>query len=229
MSSNGPNKASEPAITAVTICAPSSTARASRDRGSSLTLGKKMKAVLLLASLTVLHALSASEAWQVIDDGFRFRLPREWTKIPVRGYDSHVGQYRASTAVLEFDEVTAYGESVEKTASYIESLKKKEADASLRTSGEEIWRVDGRIATVTFGTVDPKVYGKREFPLVASMSVPYPGEPAGLGVRIFYSSPQEEALVRSILRSFQWPKKPNKAPEPTPGAVTPRATERASK
>jgi hypothetical protein len=34
------NKAPEPTITAVTIRAPSSTARARRDRGSSLTLGK---------------------------------------------------------------------------------------------------------------------------------------------------------------------------------------------
>jgi ubiquinone/menaquinone biosynthesis C-methylase UbiE len=37
-----PNKAPEPTITAVTTRAPSSTARASRDRGSSLTFGKNM-------------------------------------------------------------------------------------------------------------------------------------------------------------------------------------------
>lgn len=176
-----------------------------------------MKAVLTLVGLILFHTLSASEAWQVIDEGFRFRLPKEWAKIPVRGYDSHVGQYRAPSAILEFDEVIAYGESADKTASYIANLKEKEADAALRKPGEEIWRVDDRIATVTFEAADPKVYGKREFPLVARMSVPYPGEPAGLGIRIFYSSPQAEALVRSILQSFQWPekKKPNKAPEPT--------------
>jgi hypothetical protein len=40
LSKKGPNKAPEPTITAVTIRAPSSTARASRDRGSSLTFGK---------------------------------------------------------------------------------------------------------------------------------------------------------------------------------------------
>ncbi len=38
--SNRPNKAPEPTTTAVTIRAPSSTARASRGRGSSLTFGK---------------------------------------------------------------------------------------------------------------------------------------------------------------------------------------------
>jgi hypothetical protein len=171
-----------------------------------------MKSLLTLTALTLFHTLNASEAWQVVDEGFRFRLPKEWTKIPVRGIESHVGEYRALTATLEFDEVVAYGESADKTAFYIESLKKKEADASLRKAGEEIWRIDGRVATVTFSEADPKVYGKREFPLVASMSVPYPNEPAGLGVRIFYSSPEGEALVRSILRSFQWPLKPNKAP-----------------
>lgn len=36
-----PNKAPEPTITAVTFRAPSSTARASRDRGSSLTLAEE--------------------------------------------------------------------------------------------------------------------------------------------------------------------------------------------
>src|SRR3954467_1985632 len=40
-----PNKAPEPTTMAVTIRAPSSTARASHGRGSSLTLGKKMKRV----------------------------------------------------------------------------------------------------------------------------------------------------------------------------------------
>jgi hypothetical protein len=42
-----PNKAPEPTTTAVTIRAPSSTARASRDRGSSLTFGKLMKTLLI--------------------------------------------------------------------------------------------------------------------------------------------------------------------------------------
>jgi hypothetical protein len=53
------NKAPEPTITAVTFRAPSSTARASRDRGSSLTLAKMKLLVFFLLSLVA--ATTAAE------------------------------------------------------------------------------------------------------------------------------------------------------------------------
>jgi len=49
-----PNKAPEPTIAAVTIRAPSSTARASGDRGSSLTFGKaRMRVVIVVIAVVV--------------------------------------------------------------------------------------------------------------------------------------------------------------------------------
>jgi hypothetical protein len=55
------NKAPEPTITAVTTCAPSSTARASRDRGSSLTLGKmktgRIAIMLWLPGVVACHTM----------------------------------------------------------------------------------------------------------------------------------------------------------------------------
>jgi hypothetical protein len=93
-----PNKAPEPTITAVTTCAPSSTARASRDRGSSLTLAK------IMASH---HEINLSTPLR-IGTAFRFpiqsQLARQevaigalWLLLPIVGWILNMGHRIAMT------------------------------------------------------------------------------------------------------------------------------------
>jgi hypothetical protein len=158
-------------------------------------------AVLLLLT-TVSYA---ADDWQLVDEGFRFRLPSDWKKVNRRGIDSHVGEYRGRTAYLEFDEVYGLGNTVEQSAEATKQWAAAEADPTLLKPGEEIWRLDGRIARFSLEKVDAEIYGKREFQFVARLSVWYAGKPAGLGVYVFYESEKDLPTVRRILRSFEWP------------------------
>jgi hypothetical protein len=70
-----PNKAPEPTTTAVTIRAPSSTARASRGRGSSLTLAK-MKASMRSTQSETLNS-DAARLSRFVGERFRFEAREE--------------------------------------------------------------------------------------------------------------------------------------------------------
>lgn len=161
---------------------------------------QKIIAIHLLVFLSSIVALvRAEESWKTIKDGFEFKLPADWRKIETRGIDSHVGEYRGATAFLTFDEVYGLGYTVEKSTEFIEKLKSKERDSSLLKSGEEIWRVDGRIASFTIG--------KREFQNVATLTLSYEGLPSYLSIQVFFASDDDAPIARKILRSLTWPKK----------------------
>ncbi len=129
----------------------------------------------------------------------------------MRGIDSHVGEYRGATALLRFDEIFGLGYSVENSNAFIEQLKNKEREPSTLKEGEEIWRIDGRIALFFIGKADPKIYGKPPFQNVAKLSLSYPGEAGGLGLTVFFATNDDAPTVRKILRSVVWSKK-----EPNP-------------
>jgi len=173
---------------------------------------------------------TADPRWLKVDEGFHFLIPSDWKNMDARGIDSHVGRYEGPRAYLVFDELFGLGYTVERSREAVTDLLKKEADGRLLKAGEEVWRVDGRIAHFTFSKVDASTYGNREHQNVATLFVPYDGQAGYLSVQLFYADEDYLPTVRLILRSLTWPKKgPNKAPEPTPGAVTPRAAEGVSK
>ncbi len=153
---------------------------------------------------------TADSRWLKVDEGFQFLIPSDWKDKEARGIDSHVGDYVGPRAYLEFDEVFGLGYTVERSQNAVENLKKKEADASLLKPGEVVWHVDGHIALFTSSKVDPKTFGNREYPNVASLFVPYEGEPGYLSVHLFYADYDYLRTASQILRSFTWPKnRPN--------------------
>ena len=159
--------------------------------------------ILLIGLLTPCFA-AAGDPWKPVDDGFHFRIPKDWVKKNVRGIDSHVGEYRGKTAYLEFDEVGGLGYTNERAQTFADKLKEREANAKLLSSGEEIWHVNGRIADFSAGKVDPKIYGDREYPNVACLFVPYVGQAGYLQVLIFYKDDSDLPVVRGILKSIRW-------------------------
>ncbi len=168
-----------------------------------------MKTHALLASVALFVSTGhcVEDGWKVVDEGFRFSIPQGWEKIKVQGIDSHVGEYRGKTASLEFDEVVGLGYTNERAQAEIDELKKKEIRTTLLEPGEEVWRVDGRIARYTSGNVDPNRYGKREFPNVATLRVPYKGMESYLEIWVFYESDKDIATAVKILKSIEWKKK----------------------
>lgn len=163
-------------------------------------------ATLILSLLIATTSLGAEKTWAKVDEGFQFLLPPDWKQKKVQGIDSHVGNYQGTSAYLEFDEVFGLGYTKERAQEVIDDLKKKEADAKLLKPGEEVWHVDGRIARFTFSMVDPRVFGQREYPNVASLFIPYDGQAGYLSVDLFYASEDYLPIVRRILKSFTWPK-----------------------
>jgi hypothetical protein len=162
----------------------------------------------ILAVLAVGSVLRAADRWKMVDDGFRMVIPWDWEKRPARGIDSHVGEYRGKKAYIEFDEVCGLGYTAAKANAFIAQLRKKEADRSLLKADEDVWRIDGRLAHVTIGSVDRQIYGVREFANVAHMFVPYEGDDCYLEVIVFFDSKKERDDAVRILRSIKWPKKP---------------------
>jgi len=166
-----------------------------------------MKIPTLVISLLISSTVVGAETkWSRIDEGFQFLIPPDWKQEKVQGIDSHVGRFCGDNAYLEFDEVFGLGYSKTKTREVIEDLKKKERDAKLLCSGEEVWYVDGRIACFTFSKVDPKVFGRRGYSNVASLFVPYEGEDGYLSVHLFYASEDYLPTARRLLKTFTWPK-----------------------
>jgi hypothetical protein len=152
-------------------------------------------------------APTGDSRWLKVDEGFQFLMPADWKDKEARGIDSHVGRYAGPRAYLEFDELFGLGHTVERSQKVIDDLKRKEADPKLLKAGEVVWHVDGRIALFTSSKVDQKTFGNREYPNVASLYVPYEGQPGYLSVHVFYADDEYFETVSQILRSFRWPKK----------------------
>lgn len=168
----------------------------------------KISHIILFLTCFAVCAAQGENRWKTVSEGFRLTIPWEWQKEKRRGIDSHVGKYRGKTAYLEFDEVYGLGYTNENALRFIEELKKKEADSKLLVPGEEVWHVNGKIAHFTRGNTDPKIYGDREFKNVAALFVPYEGEEGYLHVMIFYESDKDLPVIRRILASIEWEKKP---------------------
>ena len=150
---------------------------------------------------------TSDSRWLKVDEGFQFLIPSDWKDKEARGIDSHVGRYAGPRAHLEFDELFGLGYTVEKSQKVADDLSKKEANPKLLNAGEEVWRLDGRIAHFTFSKVDPKTFGNREHPNVASLFVPYVGKAGYLSVHLFYADEDYLPTVREILRSITWPER----------------------
>lgn len=151
-------------------------------------------------------APTADSGWLKVDEGFQFLIPADWKDKEARGIDSHVGRYSGPRAYLEFDELFGLGYTVERSQKAITELKEKEADPKRLKPGEVVWHVDGHMALFTASKVDPKVFGNREYSNVASLFVPYDGQPGYLSVHLFYADDDYLQTVSQILRSFTWPK-----------------------
>ncbi len=152
------------------------------------------------------NLVEVEEPWVKVDEGLQFLVPPDWKKQKSQGIDSHVGRYSGPSAYLDFDEVFLLGYTVEQSQKKIDDLKKQEADPKLLKAGEEVWRVNGQIAGFTVAKVDPKIFGEREYPNVASLFVPYAGKPGYLSVHLFYANEKNLPTVRRMLQSFTWPK-----------------------
>ena len=166
-----------------------------------------MKPLAVIVLLLITSFAYAEDGWKTVDEGFCVTMPVSWQKQKVQPIDSNCGTYKAKTSDLEFDEVFGLGYTAEKAQSLIDELKKKEANPKLLKAGEEVWHVDGRIAHFWAGKLDPKEYGKRRFSNVASLHVPYAGEPGYLSIYIIYKSGEDLPTVKRVLRSIEWKKK----------------------
>jgi hypothetical protein len=172
-----------------------------------------MKKSAILSLLLIACFTYAQDGWKTVDEGFRMTIPVRWEKQKVQPIDSNCGSYKAQTADLEFDEVFGLGYTAERAQASIDDLKKKDANPKLLTTGEEVWHVDGRIARFWAGRVDPKVYGKRRFSNVATLHVPYAGQPGYLSIYILYKSDKDLATVRRVLESLEWKKQSATKPD----------------
>lgn len=150
---------------------------------------------------------TSDSQWLRVNEGFEFLIPSDWKDQEARGIDSHVGKYGGRSAYLEFDELFGLGYTVEKSQKAADDLAKKEANPKLLQPGEEVWRLDGRIALFSSAKVDPKVFGDREHGNVASLFVPYGGKAGYLSVHLFYADENYLPTARKVLHSFTWPKK----------------------
>jgi hypothetical protein len=175
--------------------------------------GITMKPCLAILFLIAISLVQAEDGWKTVDEGFRMTIPVSWQKQKVQPIDSNCGTYKAATADLEFDEVFGLGHTAERSQASIEELQKKEADPKLLKPGEEVWHVGGRIARFWSGEVDKKVYGERRFSNVASLHVPYAGEPGYLSIFILYESDKDLPTVRRVLQSLEWKKKSATRPD----------------
>jgi hypothetical protein len=185
----------------------------------------KTLAVLIVMSLPLLCLAQAAEEaqWKTVDEGFRMTIPVSWQKKIRQPIDSNCGTYTAKSAELEFDEYFNLGAPHDHNAPGIAKLKEMAANPTQLKPGVKIVHVGGRLGRLSIGPVDPKIYGERRFPMVASLLVLYEDEPAHLVVRVFFTSDDDFTNARRVLSSIEWKKKPNQSPEPTPTAVTPRA------
>jgi hypothetical protein len=173
-------------------------------RASNAILEKRMKTLGAILLLLVVLVAQGDDGWTTVNEGFSMSVPKNWKRQKVQPIDSNCGTYRANTADLEFDEVYGLGYTKEKSQSAIEKLKQKEADPKLLKPGEEVWHVDGRIAHFISEKVDPQQYGKRRFSNVASLHVPYDGQPGYLEIYIFYKTDKDLPTVRKVLQSVKW-------------------------
>ena len=170
-----------------------------------------MKIPTAIALLLVVAFVHAEECWKVVDEGFRLTIPDSWQKKEVKGIDSHCGSYSGNSADMEFDEVDSLLCPVEAARSFVDELKKKDADPKMLEPNEEIWHIDGRIARFCAEKADPEVYGKRRFSNVARLEVSYADEGGSLRVLIFYKDDKDLPTARKVLQSIVWNKNaPNK-------------------
>ncbi len=182
---------------------------------------KPNHALLIVLGVSWSFLVHAEERWKVIDEGFKLKVPIDWKKQKLQPIDSNAGAYKSARADLEFDELFGLGYTTNKSQSAINELRKKEANPKLLKPGEEVWRVQGRLASFRCGKVDPKVYGHRRFTNVAGLFIPYEGKAGYLSIDVLYKSEQDLPTVRRVLQSVDWkPKKPNNANAPN-AAMTP--------
>jgi len=168
---------------------------------------KSLPALLVMLAMT-LSALGADE-WKEVDEHFLLTIPSNWKRDKGQPIDSNAGGYKGQNTELEFDEVGGFMYPKGKSESAIADLKKKEADPSLLKSGEEIWRVAGRLADFTNGRVDPELYGKRRFTNVAGLFIPYKNGEGYLSIWILYRSDKDLPVVKRVLRRVRWKEKDN--------------------
>lgn len=152
-------------------------------------------------------AAGGQEAWKIVDEGFHMTVPSSWKRQRGRPAELKSGVYKSKTAEMKFDEFQDLGQTVAQTQARVNALKKKAANPKLMKPGEEIWRIDGRIALFWIGRADPAQHGKLRFANVASLYVPCVEQAAYLSIRVIYRDEADLPTVRRALESIEWEKK----------------------
>lgn len=132
-----------------------------------------------------------ADGWKQADEGsFRFEIPADWEKKKVQGIDSHVGRYEGPSGHLEFDQefgyYTAFG-----SRRAIADMKAKEANPNLIPPGEEIWHVDGQLASFSFSSNQAAIF------------IPNEKGQWTLSIRIAFSNEDFLPTARRILESVK--------------------------
>lgn len=108
--------------------------------------------MLVLASVMI-----GADGWKQVDEGgFRFEIPANWEKKEVQGIDSLVGRYEGPNGSLRFDGFGYY--STHSSRNTIAAMKGKETNPKLLEPGEEIWRIDGHLASFSSSTNQASIY-----------------------------------------------------------------------
>lgn len=180
--------------------------------------------IVILIFLFSCVGIARTEEIEVhVHDNFSFRLPPDWRKveakkpkskfgpvIEIQTIDSrHVGEYRGKNASLEFlegDTIFVQGGTTDPEGLQLDigQWKKKEANPKLLDAGEEIWRINGRVAQVVFKKTDLYTHELRGFANLARLSMIKEDGASALAFQVFYKSDKELPIVRKILQSINW-------------------------
>lgn len=163
-----------------------------------------VKSIIFLILLVLPCTAYCGDQWVTVNEGFQIKIPANWKKQNVHGIDSAAGVYTCTAFDLEFDGVPSMMYPPEKSDFKIREFKNKEASPKLLRPDEEIWHVDGRIAHYYAEKTDPKIYGKRPYPYVACLFVPFP-EGGYLSVNIYYMQKGDLSVAKTVLKSITWP------------------------
>ncbi|MBL9157341.1 MAG: hypothetical protein JNJ70_07710 [Verrucomicrobiales bacterium] len=110
-----------------------------------------------MSMLALASVLIGADGWRQVDEGgFRFDVPANWEKKEVQGIDSLVGHYEGPDGRLEFDGFGYYSAFHSRNA--IAAMKAKETNPKLLEPGEEIWRIDGHLASFRSSPREASIY-----------------------------------------------------------------------
>lgn len=154
-----------------------------------LSVMKMLSASILMIALAGM--IFGADGWKQAEEGsFRVEIPADWEKKKVQGIDSHVGRYEGPSGHLEFDQEFGYY-TASGSRRAIADMKAKEANPNLIPPGEEIWHVDGQLASFSFSSNRAAVF------------IPSEKWQWTLSIRIAFSNEDFLPTARRILESVK--------------------------